>query len=506
MLASTQDRNLLVGTWRRQTLVAAVAGLLVTAVVCLSISSVLLWKARERTRRAQQRAEANFDVARQALDEMLAELSEEQPAHEPGLERKRRTLLLRARRYYRNFLEQGLHDPRLQAEAARAHLRLGDIARLLDEFPEARRDYEEAIDLLQEQTATADDTDLLFALADAHHSLGEVYRRGRLIRDPIREYRRCLEVLDRLQQREGDTPAIRARRAQCQDSIGIVFGERHERRQALAAFDAAIALLRDLATDAREHPKDHRHLARAYYLHRGPVLRQEKRPGEAVKDYERAVGLLEELGQVHPEVADYRHELGAASINLGDVYRDLGRLAEANASHRRAKALFDHLARAHPYVPTYQAELGNACVSLGMTLFHASESAVALARAPLLLSPAWPDRLLAAGTGSLGAVLRGQAQREWETARTLFDQLVRTSDTPQYRALRGQVSRNLGMLFLRERRPIEARKVLQQAVADLNQAAADQPANVSYAALRKNAQKHLELAQRLELKLTGRRP
>jgi serine/threonine-protein kinase len=448
------------GRWERRhrSLVASATVLLLTAVVSLAVSSVLIGLEQARTRRAHERADANFRTAQKAVDEMLTEVAEEQLAYEPRMEQKRRNLLTRARRYYQTFLEQGANDQHLRAETARAHRRLGDIARQLDDLGQARGEYEQAIALLDDLTARSPRPDLLLELADAHNFLGEVHRLGHDRADAVADYQRSLAVLDRL--KSDDQPGARERRARCQYNLGIVLKERHEFQKAVDTFDQAIALFAKLATDPRRQPQVHQHLARAY-LNRGTALRPLGRLGDAEKDYDRAIVLLQDLLCEHEHVPDYRHELGVACLNLGNVYRRQGRLSDASRTHRRAQELFEQLVRNHPAVGAYQADLATACNSRGTTLYVASEFLVPSSA----LLPRGPS---ATGAWALAQCARSEAGREWKKARDLLDRLVQKQDLPRYRGLRGVVNGNLGEWHLFEGRAEEALWALVLAISDLS--------------------------------------
>ena len=487
------------GRWarRHRTLVTGAAALLLTALVCLSVSSVLIWQEQDRTRRAHQRADDNFRTARKAVDDLLTEVAEEQLVHEPHMEQKRRNLLRRARSYYTAFLKQGANDPDLREEAARAHLRLGDIARQLDELAGARVEYEHAIALLDELTAGPHSTaGLRLALADAHNFLGEVHRLGHDGADPVTEYRLALEVLDRM---GGDEPGVRERKARCQYNLGIVFTSKLEHRKAVAAFDRAIALLRGQATDARRRPHYHQDLARAY-LNRGPAVVGLGRGGaaEAKKDFEHAIGLLGALEREHPRVPGYRHELGVARMNLGELSRQRGQLGQAVLELRRARQLFEVLVEKHPAVPVYRADLATACNNLGGALMQQSEIGTRSAVALLLGPPALPSRLLGLAAWPAARSAQSEAWQQWQTAGRLLDRVIGMSDVPHYRALRGLVNGNLGRRHLREGRPRQARQALAVAVDDLTRAAAAKRDTSNYTRYRDLFRRLLERAARAE--------
>jgi eukaryotic-like serine/threonine-protein kinase len=87
--------------------------------------------AYRRERQRAEEAEARFRLARRAVDELIR-ASEEELAHQPGMERVRKRLLASALACYREFIEQRRSDPGAQAElrdtSRRVETILADLA------------------------------------------------------------------------------------------------------------------------------------------------------------------------------------------------------------------------------------------------------------------------------------------------------------------------------------------------------------------------------------------
>src|SRR5207249_9607452 len=118
---------------------AGSAVLLVTAVAALAITTLLVSREQARTAAQRRLAEANYQTALRAVDDMLTEVAQEQLAPEPRMEKKRRARLAQARTYYEQFLRHCGDHPGMRKEAALAHKRPGGISRLLGEHEQARQ-------------------------------------------------------------------------------------------------------------------------------------------------------------------------------------------------------------------------------------------------------------------------------------------------------------------------------------------------------------------------------
>jgi hypothetical protein len=125
---------------RHPSLVAAALLLMAFAFVALAVATALVTREEGRTKaalvREQERAreaEARFQLARRAADDMIA-MAEEELAGNPSLERLRKRLLEGALAYYQEFIAQHDQDPKAQAELVvtrdRVNRILADLATL----------------------------------------------------------------------------------------------------------------------------------------------------------------------------------------------------------------------------------------------------------------------------------------------------------------------------------------------------------------------------------------
>src|SRR5262249_57890040 len=109
----------------------ATAGAFVLLLIVASVFSAYQAALANRSRRvaeAERRradelritAEANFQKAREAVDEYFTKVSESKLLNVPGLQPLRKELLESSRKYYQEFLKDHADDPSVRAEAAEA--------------------------------------------------------------------------------------------------------------------------------------------------------------------------------------------------------------------------------------------------------------------------------------------------------------------------------------------------------------------------------------------------
>lgn len=103
-------------------------------------------KADAETQR--QLAQDNFQQAKNAVDEYLLNISNSDELASPELRDLRNELLASARDYYEDFIEQGLDDPEIVVDLAKAHVSLGRIEQTTGNVEIAAEHYTKSVDLL----------------------------------------------------------------------------------------------------------------------------------------------------------------------------------------------------------------------------------------------------------------------------------------------------------------------------------------------------------------------
>ena len=134
---------------RHRTHVATAASLLVASVVGLSIGSVLLKQANNRTERQRQVASSHFQQARDAVDTLLTDLGDTELADVPQMEQLRGKMLSQAREFNAEFLALRGDDPATRYELALAYLREGIILEMLGKYEQSETALKQSIEGLE---------------------------------------------------------------------------------------------------------------------------------------------------------------------------------------------------------------------------------------------------------------------------------------------------------------------------------------------------------------------
>jgi tetratricopeptide (TPR) repeat protein len=387
---------------RHRTLAAAGLAALAVAVVSLATATVLLSRANERERQQRDRAQANFALARDAVDRYCTKVGNDPRLKEKDLEELRRQLLRTAAEFYETFVEQEQDDPDLRAELGRAHRRLAYITDAAEGPRQATACCENSIQVLEALCAEKPgEPDYRHELAQSHASLGS------LLRDL------------------GDFPGA----------------------------TSAYARARDLcAALVRDHPGKSEYALRLGNVHSrfGFLARFQGRHEEGVEHFSRAIRILESVKDRESD-DDCLGELADANEGLATCLRRLGRRREAEAACLAGLPLREKLLERHAGQPLYQSGLANTLTVLGMIqndgpdakkCLATYEKALKLARQLAAGHPnvAWYQRDLATLLGNMALVHRRQAdldktQRLAAEAVGILEKLdARYPEVPDYRA------------------------------------------------------------------------
>jgi serine/threonine protein kinase/tetratricopeptide (TPR) repeat protein len=390
---------------------AAAAGLV--ALASLAVATVLLTAANSRERAAlalaeQQKgkAEDNFRLARQAVDEYITKVSEDPRLKEHDLEALRKNLLESALSFYQRFVETHGTQTELQAEHARALVRLADITESLSSRADAIRLYEEALAIRERLVAdSGGDAEYRRELAAMLRNLASMYRKtGReedadrtlnrsvnmaealVAEDPTRddnqrvlagslltlaeferenkEWQRAEELLRRANTIL--TPLAERKAAPAGDLLFLGLAQHNlgEYLKASGKPDAAIDAFRqtlkwlDACPPSTDFPEDTRQAIRGLAVFNIAELdRHAGHANEAEAGFIKARDLLRTVARKHPSVTDYQTVFAAASTALGVNYQETGRLDLAEDSLREGRLVWQALTHDDPSTPSHWKNL-----------------------------------------------------------------------------------------------------------------------------------------------------
>jgi tetratricopeptide (TPR) repeat protein/tRNA A-37 threonylcarbamoyl transferase component Bud32 len=183
-----------------------VAGSALVAVLCLSFGLVTATVGYVRTSRALEKSEQSrrmerkaIDEGRKLIDDWYTQMSEETLLKEPGMQRIRKVLLLRARDYYEKFLALSGGDDTIRDELAQAHFRVGWITEEIESAAKAISSYEIAGGM-QKQLLQSDQNNIerLKTLGDTYNAMGRALQLQQQLERALETYQKAIDVRSRL--------------------------------------------------------------------------------------------------------------------------------------------------------------------------------------------------------------------------------------------------------------------------------------------------------------------
>ncbi len=372
------------GRWCRRnkalaSLTGATALLLLLVAATTSIGYVRTRKALQGEALERAKAEANANLAREALDRMFERLSPSRiraPAQASGdgaiatpsvaiLSKEAAALLEEMLPFYDRLAQQTGNDDRLLAGTAEANRRVGAIRQRLGQLDEAVKAYGRAIALWDDlRRRSPGSPNIKVDLAQARNELGRIYTARRQFSEAREAHTGALALL------EGDSALASApQNLRFELARTYYFLGTQERPLPAAAArggdrpaqvpDAnreilakAVALLSALPTSSGN--PEYQHLLALCYLE-GAGVGEGSRGTKA--GAERAIEILEGLVRDVPSDPDYAFDLSEAYARIQIPRPPIAPDTQRTIEDRFAKALalLDRLVTRHPDIPDFAA-------------------------------------------------------------------------------------------------------------------------------------------------------
>ena len=268
---------------------------------------------------------------------------------------------------------QAIEAQRLLADAQKDpgattvdRLRLGqtlksqaDLLRLNGGFSRARLVFDQAIaELEQAHSAESQNPEVRNELALALDARGWIHRELGEMPAAERDFRRALELLDKLVVEFPTVPRYREVLAKACNSVGVLEAETGRLDEAEGHFRRQVPLARRLAEDFPDRPEHRRILARALTT-LGNVLNRKGRVTEAEPIIREAIDLNTAITTQSPDDLLVRFQLAMSHHDLGDLLMKQGSLEGAVACFRQAQTINEALTKTFPDKPRYGGNLAS---------------------------------------------------------------------------------------------------------------------------------------------------
>jgi len=371
---------------RHRTLVTGTAAAALVALVSLGAATLLLTAANDRERAARQhaehqeevarqqrdKAELNFTLARDAVDNLHTKVSENQLLNQPGLQPLRKELLEAARKFYDKFVQERAGDPGVRADLAKALLRLAAITSEIDAKEKALELNRQAFAVYQQLAAEHPNAAAYRrGLAECHTALAELQEAMGKLTESLAARQQAVALSRDLVRDHGANTDLQGELMRNLLRLALLYQKLSKTEPALPCFQEALALAKQRA---RQNPNDsnfqvavpHCHaLMATHYQRTGDKVRAEAIYRESIADQERAVA-------AHPGEARFQVVLANSYVLLGHLYDDTAAQDKAVEAFQKSVALCEKLVETYPSNPEHAFELARVLDRLAMLDFYAN--------------------------------------------------------------------------------------------------------------------------------------
>jgi serine/threonine-protein kinase len=443
--------TLRLGRWvrRHRTSVTTAVAAVVVAALCLGGAAGLLLaayrdaeKQGDLAGKQRDRAQARFQLARQAVDEFHTQVSESTELKAHGLEGLRKKLLEAAVRFYKQLVQEEADDAAVRAEHGRTYLRLGEISQTLGKQDEAAAAFKSAVAITQELVdAFGDQQPYLATLAKAQSRLSVLYYTMGRMDDAEQVLHQAQDIGQRLVDAYPQEWEYQKQLAGNLNNLALIYRTKGRNDLAEPVYGQSLVLRQQLVNAQ----PDQRELLQSLALNHnnlGLLYRDTGRTDLAEKAFQKSVPLCQRLVDRYPDEPAYQQDLAWSLYNLSELYQVMHKEELAQQNLERSLAMRKRLTESHPKVPSYEYDLAAAETSLGnlhfrMGRFDQAEKLLLQARVHLhhLVDDSQskvPDYVndLAGCNSSLGDLYRtigrlDEAEKPMKEALSLWQQLTR---------------------------------------------------------------------------------
>jgi serine/threonine-protein kinase len=479
--------------WARKHRAASVAAAAILAVTAAAAAGVAILVAFSRAEIKKQRdtadanyarAEENFQLARQAVQDYLTRVSENKllkTQDRQDLRELRKELLEDALRFYQKFIEQRGDHPQQRAELADAYQKVADITTEIGSTTDALRHAQQAL-LLREALAQAEPEDAQAQqhLAETLLIVGSLQRETGEFASALESFQRVRDLYQKLVGAHPENLQSRRQLALSFNRIATLSHDSSRPHEALQAYQKALEIMEQLT---KEKPEDikFRNLLGTIVNNIGLLQQQLRQDREALRSYERAAHIFESLAKDEADEPRWRNLFAAALNDIGCLAADLGDRTEGRRRLREALALHLEVVRRHPTVLAFQDDLARTYMNLGDLERTAGDPAAALPlmhqcleiRAKLArdnpkvfwFQSQWAATYLNIGTAQTESGDLDGAAASFQQGIAIEAPLVAANpDKPKLASTLGRTHYRLGLVRLKQNRRPEAHSALSLAV------------------------------------------
>ncbi len=337
-----------------------IAGALATAAVFLFVALfgllygyVTASSALASSRDAEQRSDASFRDALDAVNNFYQRVSNDTLLNQPGMQPLKEQLLKDALGYYKRFLNQRKGDGKLTIELAQAQFYVGEIEAELGNLAESLESYQQALSILEPLFIQTDASgDVPVTLSDTWNGIGRAsYRMGEFD-DAYEAFSKTIELREQLALVDADNREYQRKLANAYMNIAAMERLRSNFQGALKQYEAA-QQIRELLVATEPTSQIQQDLAKGYF-NWANLCDEMQQIQSARERFQKAAGLFSDLLDQDSSNLVNQYQVALCYRRSGDLEEDVD---AAQQRYQKARDWLEPLADQNPDVVQYQAEL-----------------------------------------------------------------------------------------------------------------------------------------------------
>jgi serine/threonine protein kinase len=351
--------------------------------VCAALvtgTGVSLWQAKE-AERSRAEAQANYNDAREAVEQYLSRVTENPRLKEANFEPLRKELLETAMRFYEKMERKTGGDPSLLSDRADATGRLAQINQELGDSAKAEALFREAIGIYEKLLRKSPgDRALREALTVHYDNLTQLLASQARNGEAIAVQERALEISRKLVKEFPNDPGLRFGLMTILLNYVFQLGATGKSDEAGRFLSNAMDEGRKLIADVPSEP-DYRAQFASCLSTMGGFRHDAGRIDESERAFREAIAIQENLTAEFPGKREYSAPLGMSCHNLGFLLCRQGRHSEAVPILQRAVEVDRRIVGEYFSLPAPRDALAGALNVLGsalVTLDRDAEAGAAL--------------------------------------------------------------------------------------------------------------------------------
>jgi len=324
---------------------------------------------------SRKEAEANFQMARQAVDNYLTNVSENTLFKEQDtldIRNLRKELLESALPFYKKFVKEHSQDAGLREDLANGYFRLGEITRVIGTSRDAFDYYRSALEIWEPLARSApDNLEFQSRLADCYFVFGQLKQTENLP-ESLTYLNKALAIYQKLATQSPAEPRFQASLAACCSEMGLCLSLDKRLDDSLKYLNQARTIQQRLV-DSHPEKIDYKKSLAEIINRAGYVDYTRRDYPAALRIYQEVQKLCQEIldeVQVGPKPLKIRDLLATSYYNIASMYREQDDARRSLEASKKAQENWSELAGSHPSVTSYQMNLGSAYWSMAWAQYR----------------------------------------------------------------------------------------------------------------------------------------